>query len=228
MSGQLLLLPNLLNKEARHDLFLPKTVDKAVASLDGLIAENEKEARAYLKRFDAPFREMPIRLLNKHNREIEELLEPIKQGQKWGLISDAGLPILADPGCQIVYRARELGILIKTFIGPCSIIIALQLSGLPAQRFAFHGYLPKNPETMLKKLENQAKEERATQLFIEAPFRNQHLLEKVIKTLSDDTLFCVAWNLTMPTQGIETHRIKTWKRRSLPNLKGSPAIFLLS
>ena len=228
MKGQLLLLPNLLNKDAHHELFLPKSVDKAVLSIEGIIAENEKEARAYLKRFGANFREMPICLLNKHNQEIEELVHPMKEGQKWGLISDAGLPILADPGYKLVARARDLGILIKTFIGPCSMILALQLSGLAAQSFAFHGYLPKNPQEMLTNLEVRSKEEGSTHLFIEAPFRNQHLLEKLISTLSDETLFCVAWDLTMPTQGVETHPIKMWKKRSFPNLKGKPTIFLFS
>lgn len=228
MKGQLLLLPNLLNKEAHHEMFLPNSVDKAVHTLNGLIAEDEKEARAYLKRFNAPFREMPMRLLNKHNQEIESLLEPMKNGEKWGLISDAGLPVLADPGYQLVARAKELGIMVKTFVGPCSIVLALQLSGLYSQQFAFHGYLPKNPESRLKELEDRSKQEGSTQVFIEAPFRNQSLLEKVVNTLSDETLFCVAWDLTCPTQGVETHPIKMWKKRALPNINKKPAIFLFN
>lgn len=224
--GQLLLLPNLLNKEAHHELFLPTSVDRAIKTLDGLIAENEKEARAYLKRFDAPFREMPISLLNKHNQEIDELLKPLSEGQVWGLISDAGLPVLADPGYLLVHRARELGVNIKAFVGPSSLTLALMLSGLPAQQFAFHGYLPRHPETMLKKLEDRSQEEGSTQLFIEAPFRNQNLLEKLIATLSNETELCVAWDLTMPTQGVETAKIAVWKKRTLPNLHKHPAIFL--
>lgn len=224
--GQLLLLPNLLNKEAHHELFLPKSVDKAVLSLNGLIAESEKEGRAYLKRFGAPFREMPIHLLNKHMQEIEELLKPLQKGETWGLISDAGLPILADPGYQLVARAKKLGLIVKAFVGPSSLIFALMLSGLPAQQFSFHGYLPRNPKEMIKMLETRAKEERSTQVFIETPYRNQKLFELLLATLSANTILCVAWDLTLPTQGVETHKIAEWKKRSLPNLHKRPTVFL--
>ncbi len=226
--GQLLLLPNLLNKEAHHELFLPKSVDRAVLSLDGLIAENEKEGRAYLKRFGAPFRETPIHLLNKHSQDIATLLKPMQAGEKWGLISDAGLPILADPGYRLVHRARELGILIKTFVGPSSLIFALMLSGLPAQQFAFHGYLPRKPEETIQMLETRSLQEQSTHIFIEVPYRNQKLLETLLHTLSNSTLLCIAWDLTMPTQGVETHLISEWNKRTLPNLHKHPAVFLFN
>ena len=224
--GQLLLLPNLLAKEAHHELFLPKSVDRAVLTLDGLIAENEKEGRAYLKRFGAPFREMPILLLNKHFQEIEPLLKPMQKGEKWGLISDAGLPILADPGYRLVHRARELGIIIKAFVGPSALILALMLSGLPAQQFAFQGYLPRKPKETIQMLEIRSLQEKSTQIFIEAPHRNQRLLENLLGTLSNRVLLCVAWDLTSPTQGVETHLVSEWKKRSLPNLHKHPAVFL--
>lgn len=95
----------MLDKEADHRQFFPISVDEAIAHLNGIIAENEKEARAYLKRFNAPFRDFPIRLLNEHTHDIEELLIPMKSGETWGLISDAGLPVLADPGYQLKERA---------------------------------------------------------------------------------------------------------------------------
>lgn len=230
--GQLLLLPNLLNKEADHTLFFPQSVDRAVSLLDGLIAESEKEGRAYLKRFTysdgKSFRDISIKLLNKHHQEIEELLKPMKEGQIWGLISDAGLPVLADPGYFLVKRAYDLGVKVKAFIGPSSLTLALILSGLPAQSFAFHGYLPKNYPTLLKELEERSKKEKATQMFIEAPFRNQKMLESLLEILSDETLLCIAWDLTMPTQGVETHPVKTWKKRSLPSIQRRPTIFLFN
>lgn len=167
-------------------------------------------------------------LLNEHTQEIDELLKPLQKGEKWGLISDAGLPILADPGYQLVRRARDLGILVKVFVGPSSLVHALMLSGLPAQRFAFHGYLPRHPASILKNLEARSREENATQAFMEVPYRNQRMLETLISTLSDETLLCVAWDLTMPTQGVELHTIAEWKKRNLPNLHKRPAIFLLS
>lgn len=230
MKGQLLLLPNLLNKEASHELFFPSSVDRAVQTLDGLIAENEKEGRAFLKRFTYPenrtFRDIPIRVFNEHTQEVEELMEPMRQGQKWGLISDAGLPIIADPGYQLVRRATDLGVTVKVFVGPSAIVHALLLSGLSAQRFAFHGYLPKSPGERLKLLESRSAEEKSTQVFMEAPYRNQQMLEQLLQTLAEETLLCVAWDLTLPTQGVELHPIRAWKKRSLPNIHQRPAIFL--
>lgn len=226
LTGELLLLPNLLNKDAPHELFLPSSVDRAVLTLKGLIAESEKEGRAYLKRFGMPVREMPIELLNKHHQEIDKLLKPMQSGEIWGLISDAGLPVLADPGSRLVARARELGITVKAFVGPCSFILALMLSGLPAQRFAFHGYLPRDPAEKIKKLELQSKREESTKICMEAPHRSEQLLNALLETLNNHTKLCVAWELTMPTQGIETRPVSEWKKRALPNIYKKPTIFL--
>jgi len=227
LKGKLFLLPNLLNKEAHPDVFFPASVSRAAQKLDGLIAESEKEGRAFLKRLGVPFRETPIHLLNKHHREYDKLLQPIRKGETWGLISDAGLPIIADPGYQLVARARDFNIAIQAFVGPSSIILSLMLSGLPSQNFAFHGYLPRHPEKRLQDLELRSREEEATQLFIEAPFRNDRLLQKLLETLEDSTRLCVAWDLTFPTQGVETHLVAEWKKRTLPSLHKKPAIFLL-
>lgn len=226
MPGQLLLLPNLLDKEAEHQHFLPISVDEAVKSINGLIAENEKEGRAYLKRFGIPVQGFPIQVLNEHTQDVEELLVPMKNGERWGLISDAGLPVLADPGYLLVRRARMLGIVVEAFIGPSSLILALMLSGLPAQRFAFHGYFPYEPMETLKKLEERSKEEKATQVFIEAPYRNEKVLSTLLAVLSDQTTLTVAWDLTMPTESVETYSIKDWKKRQLPNIHKHPAVFL--
>lgn len=231
MKGELLLLPNLLNKDLHHSTFLPSSVDRAVSTLDGIIAESEKEARAYLKRFtfseERTFRDIPIRVFNEHSQEVDSLLEPLRKGEKWGLISDAGLPVIADPGYQLVRRAADFGIQVKSFVGPNSMIQALMLSGLPAQSFAFHGYLPRNDaEKVIKTLEMRSEMEHATQLFMETPYRNMVVFKMLMDTLSDGTLLSVAWNLTLPTQGVETHPIKVWKKRALPALDKSPAIFL--
>lgn len=226
MKGQLFLLPNLLSSEVSHDLFLPSSVDEAVRSIEGLVAESEKEGRAYLKRFGVPYRELPIKCLNKHHRDIEELLGPMRKGETWGLISDKGLPILADPGYQLVARARDCHVEVKAFIGPSALVLALMLSGLPSQQFSFHGYLPHRPEARVRVLEMRSQKEHVTHLFIEAPFRNERLLSALLKTLSETTRMCVAWDLTLPSQGVETHSIARWRKRTLPSLKGKPAVFL--
>lgn len=236
MSDQpaLLLLPNLIGAHQDLTHFFPESVVKAVATIDGLIAESPQGGRSYLNRFRTkkPPYQIPLALLNEHTNsdEIDFFLKPIKEGQRWGLITDSGLPCLADPGSQLVFRARQLGIQIETFPGPCSITMALMLSGLPGQRFQFHGYLHKQPERRvaeIKDLEKQSKDKNATQLFIETPYRNKHTLEALCTTLQESTWICIAWDLTMPTQGIVCQKIAAFKKSPLPIIDKKPAIYLI-
>lgn len=229
----LLLLPNLLGETSHHEPFLPNSIDKAVESLDGLIAESETGGRRYLKRFKTqkPAESIPIALFNKKtsDQDLDFLLEPIiKNGERWGLISDAGLPCIADPGSSLVYRARQRGVTVQAFVGPSSILIALMLSGLNGQQFTFNGYLDREEalrEEDIIKLEKEAK--FRTQIFMEAPHRNRHMLESLLKNLKDQTLLCVAWDLTLPTQGILTQPVALWKKSPLPNIDKKPTIFLI-
>jgi 16S rRNA (cytidine1402-2'-O)-methyltransferase len=225
----------LLAEELPHGLFLPKSVDEAVRNINGLIAESEKSARAFLRRFSYPegkhFSSIPLKTLNEHTKpeEIDELLQPLLKNETWGLISDCGLPCLADPGAGLVRRAREKGIQIKAFVGPSSITLALMLSGLPAQCFAFHGYLEREEEPLklkIRALEKRSQQENETELFIEAPYRNQKLLTRLVETLNEKTLLCVAWDLTLPTEGVITQRVSFWRKNPLPDLAKKPAIFL--
>ncbi len=231
----LLLLPNVLGEVKHHSLFLPASVDKAVASIDGLIAESAGGGRRFLSRFETakPAHEIPLALFNEHtpDSEIDFLLQPIRQGERWGLISDGGLPCIADPGAKLVERARRSGIVVQAFVGPSSILLSVMLSGFSGQRFYFHGYLDKEPKrrvTAIKHLEKQAKAEQATQIFIEAPYRNTHMLESLLENLHPETSLCVAWDLTLPTQGVVSEKVSTWKKSSLPNLEKKTAIFLVS
>lgn len=226
----LLLLPNVLGDVAHHELFLPASVDKAVESLDGLIAESEKGGRRFLSRFkhEKKTHDIPLALLNEHTKkdEIDFLLEPIRKGERWGLISDAGLPCIADPGHDLVFRARNSGILVQAFNGPSSILLALMLSGLPGQNFTFNGYPIMESAPMLRKLEKRSQEEKTTQIFIEAPYRSQKFLEALLENLDDSTLLATAWDLTLPTQGVVSQPVALWKKSPLPNLVKKPAIFL--
>ena len=236
MKPALLLLPNLLSEEIRHhEVYLPASVDKAVATIDGLIAESESGGRRYLGRFETkkPRNETPIALLNVHtpDNDLDFLLEPIHKGERWGLISDCGLPCLADPGAKLVRRARETGIIIQTFVGPSSILMALMLSGLSGQKFFFHGYLDKNIEKRQREttwMERASKKDGSTQIFIEAPYRNKSTLDILLNTLEEDTSLCVAWDLTMPTQGIVSQTVNLWRKSPLPNIEKKAAIFLLN
>lgn len=230
----LLLLPNVLGDVKHHSLFLPASVDKAVASLDGLIAESATAGRRYLGRFETkkPANEIPIALFNEHtpDADIDFLLEPIRKGERWGLISDGGLPCIADPGAKLVSRASQSGIIVQAFSGPSSLMLGLMLSGMPGQHFYFAGYLDKEPqkrEIEIKELQQNSKAHNATQIFIEAPYRNMHLLESLVKTLSDTTHLCVAWDLTLPTQGVVSQKIERWKKCPLPNLEKKTAVFLI-
>ncbi len=229
----LLLLPNLIGEHRHSELFLPASVAKALLTIDGLIAESDKEGRRYLSRFETKKStlETPIALFNEHtpDNQLDFLLEPIASGQRWGLISDAGLPCIADPGSKLVLRARQRGMHVQAFVGPSAIFLALMLSGLPSQKFFFHGYLHKEPNKRkedIQRLVAQARSEQATQLFMETPYRNQYTLTTLIETLGENTLLSVCWDITMPTQGVLTLPIAQWRKATLPNLEKKPAVFL--
>jgi 16S rRNA (cytidine1402-2'-O)-methyltransferase len=227
----LLLLPNLIGDQKHHELFLPQSVDKAVATLDGLIAESEGGGRRYLGRFQTkmPPHLIPIALLNKHtlDDELDFLLEPIRDGERWGLVTDAGLPCIADPGARLVKRARQTGIQIQAFVGPCSFIQALMLSGFSGQQFSFHGYLDRNDEKRRAQILDMERKP-GTQIFMETPYRNTQLLETLLELLSPDTWLSIAWELTLPDQGVVTQPVSVWKKTALPNLDKKNAVFLIA
>lgn len=232
----LYLLPNLLDTELpSHTDFFPPLVDSLVPQLDGLIVENEKEGRHFLKRFAFPppktFRDIPLRELNEHTQSAERqaLLLPLLTGQWWGLISDCGMPCLADPGAALVADAQAQGVSVQVVAGPSSILFALMLSGLSAQKFSFHGYLPKeSPELyfLLHTLYTRSEKEGDTHLCIEAPYRNQKLLNVLLTHLPPQALLCLATDLTLPTQQVLTQSIRKWKEGPLPALDKRPTIFL--
>ncbi len=231
---KLLLLPNVLADVKYHHLFLPAAVDKAVATLDGLIAESAGGGRRFLGRFQTkkPAIDIPLALLNTHTQdhEIDFLLAPILKGERWGLISDAGLPCIADPGSKLVQRAKTVGIAVQAFVGPSSIFLSLMLSGLPGQRFNFLGYLGKEEKTRgsdIVKVEQRSKIDLSTQIFIESPHRNAHTLQTLLQRLNDATRLCVAWDLTLPTQGVVSQTIGQWKKSQSPNLDKKAAIYLV-
>ena len=234
---KLILFPNVLDPSQSHEEFFASGVQEAVLEIDGLIAESEKRGRAFLKRFTfkepKTFRDVPIRVLSEHTKdhEVVDLLVPILNGEKWGLVSDCGLPCIADPGAELVLKAHQHKVKLETFPGPSSIIYALMLSGLSANSFSFHGYLPRKPHELQERLHYLAKHASAsgqTQVFIEAPYRTGKLLQDLINCLPPKTLLSLAWNLTLPNQGVMTQTIYEWKKGSMPNLEKSPAVFLFS
>jgi len=224
MDKGLYLLPNVLERSLDHAPFFPSIVGECVCHLDGIIGESEKETRHYLKRFTPHFRTLPIALLNEHTESIDPLLPPLQRGERWGLLADGGLPILADPGATLVFRLNRLNIPVHTFPGPSSLIYALQLSGLPAQSFTFHGY-PERKEFLLKEM-LRTLPKKQTHLFIEAPYRSDRLLNQLIEFLQEKTQLFVGWNLTMANQGVRTASIGEWKKNRAP-LGKVPALFAI-
>lgn len=228
--GKLLLLPNVLDETLPNEPFLPASLSSAVEQIQGLIVESEKIGRRYLRRFltHEQMKALPLKVLNEHTTSLEDLLEPLLKGETWGLISDAGLPCIADPGSHLVWQAREKGVEVETFVGPCSLLMALQLSGFSGQHFTFHGYLPREVPDLEKKIKEMeiSASKGIAQIWIEAPYRSGKMLEILLKILQNETRLCVAASLTFPTQRVVSATVSQWKRRSF-SLGKEPAVFLL-
>ena len=235
MPTQLILLPNVLGEEQEPSLVLPQAVFQHVKCLDGLIAESEKGGRLFLKKFELkkPLQQFPIALLNEHTSEseVKDLLIPIAQGQTWGLISDAGMPSLADPGSNLVHLARKQNIVVDVIMGPTSITLALILSGFPSQKFFFHGYLEREHKALVQQLheiESLCYRLDATQIFIETPYRNSKVLEIAVNSLKPSTALAVACDLGLSSQICATHSINSWKSKDKQLFHKRPSVFLIT
>ena len=230
--GKLYLIPCPIEENAIHTI--PDYVVKLIHGLDLFLVEKAKTARHFIKRTQPPhaINTLEILELNKHEEtsETSDFIQLILGGRNGGLISEAGCPGVADPGAKAVLKAHESGIEVVPLIGPSSILLALMGSGMNGQQFTFHGYLsPKAPELSkdLKRLEIQSGKFNQTQIFIEAPYRNRNVVEQALKSLSNETLFCIAVDITAPTEFIQTKKIKDWKNTTIPDLHKRPALFLL-
>jgi len=173
---------------------------------------------------------MPVRDLNIFELDKEkEPLKPLREGRNLGLLSEAGCPAIADPGAKLVEAAHEAGHQVIPLIGPSSLVLALMASGLEGQRFAFCGYLPREAperERRIRELEKRSRQQNETEIFIETPYRNEALLSALLKACQEKTRLCVAADLTLPTQFIQTHPIRQWRER-VPPIGKRPAVFLL-
>ena len=231
-AGSLYLLPNTLG-DTPADAVIPAAALHRARSLEYFIAEDPKSARAFLKRigYPRPLQQAPIERLD-HNTpaaDVASLLAPVLAGRDAGLLSEAGLPAVADPGAELVRHAHEKGVHVIPLSGPSSLFLALAASGLEGQRFAFHGYLPVAKTelvTALKELERQSRRMDQTQIFIETPYRNESTLATMLQTLSNKTLVCIAADLTLDSEMVKTQSAAAW-RKAVPQLKGRPTVFLL-
>ena len=231
MNGRLYLIPVTLG----GDDFLrviPEKVIGLTRQLRYFIVEDIRSARRFLRLIDKefPINDSVFFELNEHTGEsdITNYLEPIFNGSDIGVLSEAGLPGIADPGAGIIAMAHQKGITVTPLSGPSSILLALISSGLNGQNFSFNGYLPVKPaerSAKLRELEKKAGE-GYTQIFMETPYRNQKMLESIITTCHSNTLLCIAADITLPTESIRTMKISEWKR-DLPLLNDKLVVFVM-
>ena len=229
--GKLFLIPTTLGQNEPLEV-LPISVKKAVEDIDFFIVENEKSARRFIKKIAPRKSQQALRLfvLDKYTSEFESksFIDPCFQGINVGLLSDAGVPAIADPGATIVMLSHLKKVQVVPLVGPSSIILAMMGSGLNGQSFAFNGYLPIDKterKKKIKELEKWSKQNDQTQIFIETPYRNQKLLAELRAILTPTTLLCVAVDLTLSTEYINTLTVKEWKTENV-DLHKRPCIFI--
>lgn len=214
---------------------LPSSNLKVMNSLDYFIVENVRSARRFLSKagIERKIDELEFVELNEHTtsqRDIERMLRPVLEGRSAGVISEAGVPGVADPGADIVALAHRHGVRIVPLVGPSSILMVMMASGQNGQSFAFNGYLPiKEPERTraIKSLERRATEERQAQIFIEAPYRNTKLFDTLCRTLSPKVRLTVAADITSQSELISTRSVEEWRRCCVPEIEKRPTIFVL-
>lgn len=235
MYGTLYLIPCPISDETAPWDVLPAANGAVMDSLDYFIVENTRTARRFLSKAGAArsIDTLCFRELNEHTvagREVEELVKPLVEGRSAGVISEAGVPGVADPGALVVEACHRRGIRVVPLVGPSSIVMAVMASGLNGQSFAFNGYLPvKPPERVqaIRRFERRAHAEGQSQLFIEAPYRNVKLMEQLLQTLAPETRLTVAMDITAPGEFIRTLRVREWRAAELPAMNKRPAIFII-
>jgi 16S rRNA (cytidine1402-2'-O)-methyltransferase len=233
MKGKLYLFPATLG-ESPIDESLPSHHLHYLKSTRHFIVEELRSARRFLKKAypEIVIDDLSFSMLNEHtsSTEILQLLEPLKQGHDVILLSEAGLPCVADPGAALVALAHEAAITVIPLVGPSSIYLALMASGMNGQHFVFHGYLPidkRERNARLKQLEADAWIKDQTQIFIETPYRNLQMLEALLQACKPETRICIAMNLTLQDEWIRSQTVEKWKKGNVPEINKKPAVFLL-
>ncbi len=231
MKGRIWLIPVTLGSEDYENV-IPAGALTVARQLRYFIVENLRSARRFLRLIDKdfPINESHFYELNKHtpDSEITTFLKPLLEGNDIGLMSEAGLPGIADPGAKIVAAAHRRRIIVTPLAGPSSIIMALIASGMNGQNFTFNGYLPVKPAERAAKLRELEKKtnEGFSQIFMETPYRNQVMLDSILEVCNQNILLCIAADITLPSEFILTMKIRDWKNE-IPDLKNRPVIFVL-
>ncbi|NPA42713.1 MAG: SAM-dependent methyltransferase [Chlorobi bacterium] len=230
--GKLYLIPTFLDPDADSREVFPPVNAEIAGRLRKFIAEHEKQGRRFLKKLvpGIPQSELSFFELNKHTppEEIRSFLAPLREGEDMGLLTDAGMPGIADPGAAVVRLAHDEGIETVPLVGPSSLFLALAASGLNGQHFTFHGYLPVDKKELRTRLKHMVAETRRTgltHLFIETPYRNNRLLDILIATLPADFRLCMAAGLTGKSPQIRCMPVSRWQAEGFRPGK-VPAVFL--
>ena len=231
MRGKLYLIPSTIGAESTSNV-IPSGIIEIISTIKYFIVEKPRTARRFLIQLGIkpPFDDLTFYTLDKHTRqdEISGFLEPVS-GADIGLLSEAGVPCVADPGAEIVRLAHLKNISVIPLVGPSSILLALMASGLNGQNFAFNGYLPIQRNERIKRisqLEKRSYNENQSQILIETPYRNNQVFKDIISCCNQDTLLCVATNLTMTDEQIRTMSIKEWKKQQV-DINKKPTVFIL-
>lgn len=231
LTGKLYLIPSPLGDGAPEDV-LPAPVFQILPQIRRYVVEEVRTARRFLSSagLRGHIEELEFHTLNEHTspQEVEALLPLFEDGAAVGLISEAGLPAVADPGARLVALCHRHGIEVVPFVGPSSLMMALMSSGLDGQSFAFNGYIPVKPDerkSALKALEKRSFHQ--TQILIETPYRNDSLLKDMLTTLSPSTRLCIAANITCPDQFIRTLTVAQWKKLEGFTIGKRPCVFLI-
>jgi 16S rRNA (cytidine1402-2'-O)-methyltransferase len=231
-NGTLYLMPVWLGEQGGVEQLPPENI-ALTARIDLWFAEHERTARHMLRRMvpAIDLRAQEIHRLDKDSdaTDIAAMIALLKGGRDGAVISEAGMPGIADPGARLVHQAHAAGITVVPLTGPSSLFLALAASGLNGQAFTFHGYLPRTPNERrqaIKRLEGEARRSGAAQLFIETPYRNDALLEDLLRTCTPDLLLTIAVDLTQAGGSVVTHPVGVW-RKGPPALGKRPAVFIL-
>lgn len=232
MKGILLLVPTPISPDSAHAAFTAFDPD-ILLPVRHFIVEEIRAARRFLRKIhpDFPIDACKFTMLNEHTTgsEYPELIQPLEEGFDVALMSEAGLPCIADPGWQLVALAHQLQIRVIPLPGPSSIMQALMASGFIGQQFVFHGYLPIQPAQRakaLQQIEKDSLQRRFTQIFIETPYRNQAMLNTILQTLHPDTRLCVASGIMSDSESIVSQSIDSWRMKPV-TLSKLPSVFLI-
>src|SRR5438477_2985359 len=236
MESVVYLIPSLLNDDAVESI--PSYIISAVKDCQVLFVENERTTRRYLKKIwkaSLPGQELVIDnyewvAIGKVEHQTQSLFkQKIKEKKNIAIVSEAGCPGVADPGQSLIAIAHDMNIEVKPLVGPSSILLALMASGMNGQQFQLVGYLPVDPQNRAKRiqqLETESQKKKCTQIFIETPYRNNQLIQSILKVCNPSTRFCIAADLTAKSEWIKTKRIHQWTKQ-IPDLNKTPSIFLL-